>query len=97
MKFKIVDHEITIAYVTFYDKNDELVKMQSNFFVCQQQWVPIMKYKASLGLKKNKTLPCIKRTQFPLALSWACTAPKVQGLSLDGIISFDLRRQKSFS
>ena len=43
------------------------------------------------GLKKYKSQPCIKRTQFPLALSWACTVHKKQGQSLEkGVISFDL-------
>ena len=50
------------------------------------------------GLKKYKSQPCIKRIQFPLALSWACTVHKKQGQSLEkGVISFDLHSQKSFN
>ena len=57
-----------------------------------------MKHEVSFGHKKNKSQPCIKRTAFSLVLSWACTVPKVQGLSLDeGVISFDLHRQRSFN
>ena len=50
------------------------------------------------GLRKNKQQPSVKRTQFPLTLSWACTVHKVQGLSLaEGVVSFDLEKQKSFN
>ena len=72
MKFKLVDHQITTVYVKFNDKNAGLITMQSDFFAHQQQWVPIMKHEVSFGLKNNKSQPCIKKTQFPLALSWEC-------------------------
>ena len=98
VKFKLVDHQITIVYVKFNDKNPGLITMESDSFARQQQWVPIMKHEVSFGFKKNKSQPCIKRTQFPLALSWACTAHKVQVLILDeDVISFDLHRQRSFN
>ena len=49
-------------------------------------------------LRKNKQQPSVKRTQFPLTLPWACTVPKVQGLSLaEEVVSFDLEKQKSFN
>ena len=52
------------------------------------------KYQALLGLRKNKQQPSVKRTQFPLTLSWACTVHKVQGLSLaKGVVSFDLEKR----
>ena len=45
----------------------------------------------------NVNSPTIRRTQFPVTLSWACTVHKVQGLSLDrAVISFDLNKQRSF-
>ena len=32
IKFKLVDHQITIIYVKFNDKNDKLITMQSDLF-----------------------------------------------------------------
>lgn len=48
----------------------------------QNHWVPIQKCKASFPVKQNKPHSSIKKTQFPLVLSWARTAHKIQGLSL---------------
>ena len=37
------------------------------------------------------------RTRFSLILGWASSVRKVQGVSLEqGVIDFDLRKQKSF-
>ena len=64
----------------------------------QHNWAPIKKHQALLGLLKDKQQPSVKRTQFPLTLSWACAVNKVQDLSLaEGVISFDLEKQKSFN
>ena len=50
------------------------------------------------GLRKNKFRTCFRQTQFPLALSCACSVHKVQGPSLNtGVISFDFHRQKRFN
>ena len=85
-------------YVKFDDQNVGLATMQSDIIGRQQHLVPIQKCEVSFPIKNNKPNPSIKRTQFPLVLSWACTVHKVQGLSLkEGVISFDLQRQKSFN
>ena len=49
MKFKLVDHQITFAYVKFDGKSSGLITMQSDFFSRHQQWVPIMKHEVSFG------------------------------------------------
>ena len=42
--------------------------------------------------------PAIKRTQFPLMLSWAVAVHKVQGMGVpETVISFDLDRQTQFN
>ena len=48
----------------FNDANAGLMIMQSDCLAHQQHWVPIRKHEVLLGLKKNKSQPCIKRTQF---------------------------------
>ena len=40
----------------------------------------------------------VKRTQFPLTLSWACAVHRVESLSsTKGVVSFELESQKSFN
>ena len=50
------------------------------------------------GLRTIKQQPSVKRTQFPLTLSWACSVHKVQSLCLaEVVVRFDLEKQKSFN
>ena len=89
-----IGHErntVEVIYVRFDGQNAGLATMQSDIIARQQHLVPIQKCEVSFLIKKNTPNPSIKRTQFPLVLSWACTVHKVQGLSLkEGVISFDL-------
>ena len=72
--------------------------MEPNDISRRNNWVPIKRNEVSFGVKENTYQPCVRRTQFPLALAWACTVQKVQGTSLsEGFISFDLHKQRSFS
>ena len=98
MYLRYVSDEVKVIYVRFNDQNAGQQAIQSDIFARKRNWVPIQKYETTFPIKKNKLQPSIKRTQFSLVLSWSCTIHKVQGLSLsDGVISYELQRQKSFN
>ena len=72
--------------------------MKSDVTARKYHWVPINKREALFGFRKNKQQPSVKRTQFSLTLSCACTVHKVQGLLLpERVVSFDLESQKPFN
>ena len=97
-QIKYKNNEVSVVHVKFNDNNAGREAMQSDVTAQQHNWVPIKKHQALFGLRKNKQQPSVKRTQFPLTLPWACTVPKVQGLSLaEEVVSFDLEKQKSFN
>ena len=76
----------------------ELEAMRSDVTARQYHLVPIKKREELFGLRKKSQQPSVKKTQFSLTLSSACTVHKVQGLSLtEGVASFDLASQKSFN
>ena len=71
--------------------------MRSSYLDRHNSWVAIEKFETGIPIKKGSASPSIKRTQFPLTLAWASTVRRVEGLSLgQGVIDFDLRKQKSF-
>ena len=71
----------------------------SDVIAKNNKWVSVKREENSTYLSKyNSTSPAIRRTQFPLVFSWACTVHKVQVLSLtSAVVSFDLEKQKSFN
>ena len=82
----------------FTNNNAGREAMQSDVTARQHNWVPIKKHQALFGLQKNKQQRSVKKTQFPLISSWACTVHKVQDLSLtEVVVSFDFAKQKSFN
>ena len=90
-QIKYKNNEVSVVHVKFNDNNAGREAMQSDVTAQQHNWVPIKKHQALFGLRKNKQQPSVKRTQFSLTLSWACTAHKVQGLSLaEGVVRLDL-------
>ena len=76
--------KITTICVSFDDNQTVLKAMLHDDLSKRHQWVPIRRTEASFSVRiKSFT---IKRTQFPLTLSYACTIQKVQGLSCSKLL-----------
>ena len=97
-QIKYKNNEVTVVYVKLNHNNAGRESMHSDVTTRQHNWAPIKKHQSLFDLRKNKQRPSVKRTKFPLSLTWACTVQKVQGLILtEGVVSFDLEKQKSFN
>ena len=95
--FKIVNHIINQVYIKFQDPQIGRKAIMSNQITRAKCVVPIEKCEVDIPISKGSVSPCIRRTQFPLALSWTCTIHKVQGLSLnEGVVRFELKKHKYF-
>ena len=84
----------SIIYIKFDDKlaGKALIDKCNNTFAKQNRLVPIEPILARFKIRPGKpSSPEIQRMQFPITLAWACTVHKVQGLTLDKIVtSLDL-------
>ena len=96
-----VTQKPTVVYVKFDDENagNLVIDKSADIFAMENKVVPIKPILSNIKLNPGKrSSPEIQRLQFPLALAWACTVHKVQGLTLNKIvISFELFKQRSFN
>ena len=85
------------VFVKFPDETAGSKAMRSFYFGRQNPRVSIEKCETEILIKKGSASPSINGNQFLLTLASVSTVHKVQGLSLEqGVINFDLRKQKSF-
>ena len=92
-------NQIEKIYIEFDDSRVGLKARNNDRCAYEHNWVPIERVEANIKIRANKdSSPSIKRTQFPLMFSWACTVHKVQGQTLDKVVfSFELEKQRSFN
>ena len=96
-----VSQKPAIVYIKFDDEDagNLVIDKSGDMFAIENKVVPIKPILAKIKLNPGKcSSPEIEQLQFPLALAWACTVHKDQGLTLNKIvISFDLFKQRSFN
>ncbi|CAB4039510.1 ATP-dependent DNA helicase PIF1 [Paramuricea clavata] len=91
----------TILHIKFDDENagKTLINSSVNSFARENHLVSIEPVLAKIEDMPGKpSSPEFQRIQFPIALSWACTVHKVQGLTLENVVvSLELNKQRSFN
>ena len=99
MQFKFKNDDLVKIYIKLDDERAGVKALNSDPISRENMWIPITRSEAFFTLKaRSANSSMIRRTQFPLMLSWACTCHKVQGLSLpEAVISFTLNKQRRFN
>ena len=95
-----MNNEPTVLYIKFYDEKagETTIDNSGKSFAKKENAVPIEPILAKIKVRPGKaSSPEIQRMQFPIALSWACTVHKVQGLTLESaVVSMNFKKAKIF-
>ena len=90
---------VTTTYLKMDDKSGGLRAIKSDTYSSQYDLVPVRRTEKEIAINsKSACSPTIKRFQFPIILSWACTIHKVQGKTFQKVVvCFDLFKQQTFN
>ena len=101
IKYNDTSQKPKVIYIKFDDESAglETIRKSGDLYAIQNHAVPIVPVVAKIKAKTSRPSSSeIQRTQYPLALAWACTIHNVQGLTLSTVVfSFELYRQKQFN
>ena len=91
-----------VIYIKFDDESAGLEtsrKSEDLYAMMENHAAPIVPVVAKIKVETSRPSSSeIQRTQYPLALAWACTIHQVQGLTLSTMVfSFELYKQKQFN
>ena len=80
--FEIMNSIVEKVYIKFQDSLVGRNSMLSDHFAQQNCLVPLQKCDADIPFCKGSISPSIKRTQFPLMMSWACSTELMSFFSI---------------
>ena len=101
IKYNDTSQKPQVIYIKFDDESAglETIRKSGDLYAMENHAVAIVPVVAKIKVKTSRPSSSeIQRTQYPLALAWACTIHKVQGLTLSTVVfSFELYKQKQFN